>query len=285
MHDLPFGQGQGQLLWLFSGTGEGPRLAEAWLDLGWSLEVFVVSASAARSYPARPGLMLRVGAVGDRTDLQRLLERARSQGQAPLWIVDATHPFATRISTDLALMSEALAQPLVRLTRPVLQLPDAAGTTVIPDWQALTTSVPYGARVLLAIGARQLPLVGALLPGRVLHARVLPTAESLATALAAGVPSDQLAPLHPGGADQELLQALCRRWRIDTVVARASGGRTERGWRQLARELGLQLLLLQRPALVLPGLELPWASVRDRLSRDAGAQVRSAIPGDAGPAG
>lgn len=274
MHDLPFGQGQGQLLWLFSGTGEGPRLAQAWLRLGWRLEVFVVSAAAARAYAPGEGLALRVGAVGDRRALQLRLERARHQGRAPLWIVDATHPFAIRISTDLAAICAALDQPLLRLTRADLPALDPGGSCVIPDWQALDARVPQGARVLLAIGARQLALVRAALPGRVLHARLLPTAESLAMARAAGLPDDQLAPLHPAADDQELLEALCRRWRITTVVARASGGSTEQRWRLLAGKLGLQLVLLQRPTLGLPGAELCLASALERLSRGADAPAR-----------
>lgn len=274
MHDLPFDQGQGQLIWLFSGTGEGPRLAQAWLALGWRLEVFVVSAAAARAYPASAGLELRVGAVGDRSELQRRLELARRQGRAPLWIVDATHPFAIRISTDLAAICAALAQPLLRLTREDLHAADPGNSCVIPDWQALSVRVPQEARVLLAIGARQLGVVQAALPGRVLHARVLPTAESLAIALAAGLPDDQLAPLHPAADDQQLLEALCRRWQIETVVARASGGGTEQRWRQLAGRLGLQLLLLQRPALGLPGAELCLKDALERLSRGAAAPAR-----------
>lgn len=272
MHDLPFGQGQGQLLWLFSGTGEGPPLATAWLNQGWRLCVFVVGPSAGRAYPPRQDLQLRVGPVGDRADLQQLLVEARSEGRAPLWIIDATHPFATRISTDLATVSQALEQPLLRLLRPLPSLSSRQATQLVPDWQAVASRVPPGARVLLAIGARQLGQARAALPGRLLHARVLPTAESLALALASGLSSDQLAALHPGSADQEVLKALCRRWRIGTVVARASGGSTEEGWRRLCQALGLQLVLLERPVLPLPGLELLLPEALERLS-----------PGAAGP--
>ena len=42
-------------------------------------------------------------------------------------------------------------------------------------------------------------------------------------------------------------RALCRRWRIDTVVCRQSGGVTEALWQELCRDLGLRLLLLRRP--------------------------------------
>ncbi|MFM8976251.1 MAG: hypothetical protein ACKOFN_11275, partial [Vulcanococcus sp.] len=44
-----------------------------------------------------------------------------------------------------------------------------------------------------------------------------------------------------------LERALCRRWRISAVLCRAGGGRSEALWRQVCGQLGLRLLLLQRP--------------------------------------
>ena len=274
MHDPPFGQGQDQRLWLFSGTGEGPALARAWLESGWRLTVFVVTASAARAYGAFPGLRLQVGAVGDRSALDRALQEARLRGESPLWIIDATHPFATRISSDLAAVCQARSQPLLRLVRPEAPQAAADPTGLVSDWGAVAAVVPAEGRVLLAIGARQLSTAIRVLPGRVLHARVLPSADSLALALASGLTSDRLAALKPGPMDPLILEALCRQWRIGTVVARASGGSTERCWRQLRQSLGLQLVLLQRPPLRLAGVELPWAEALRRLSPGADAPGR-----------
>lgn len=285
MHDLPFDQGQGRRLWLFSGTGEGPLLARAWLERGWRLEVFVVSPSAARAYPPAKGLQVRVGAAGALTDLCRLLRHARARGEAPRWIVDATHPFATRISADLAHLGAELGQPLLRLLRPAVPAVDADGVIPVPDWESLAANVPVGERVLLAIGARQLARALAVLPGRSLQARVLPTAESLALALAAGFPADRLAALRPGAADRDILGALCRQWAITTVVARASAGSTEQCWRQVQADLGLRLVLLQRPQPVLPGVELSWPEALNRLSPGADAPVQREIAVAGGPAG
>ncbi|MFM8526292.1 MAG: precorrin-6A/cobalt-precorrin-6A reductase [Cyanobacteriota bacterium] len=284
MHDLPFDQGHGRCLWLFAGTGEGPPLARAWLERGWRLEVFVVTPSAAHAYPDARGLRLRVGAVGGSSDLRRLVQQARARGEAPHWIVDATHPFATRISSDLAQIGAELAQPLLRLLRPVDPM-TVAGVRLVPDWPAVATVVPVDERVLLAIGSRHLQKARAALPGRVLRARVLPTAESLALALAAGFPAEHLAALRPGNADRGILGALCRQWSITTVVARASAGSTEQVWRQVQEDVGLHLVLLQRPTSVLPGVELTWPEALNRLSPGDGAPVQPVIAADGGPAG
>ena len=65
---------------------------------------------------------------------------------------------------------------------------------------------------------------------------------------AAGLAADHLACLRPGDPMEEaVLRALLRRWRIDTILCRQSGGVTETLWRRLAAESDLELLLLARP--------------------------------------
>ena len=92
----------GSPIWLLSGTGEGPPLAKTLLARGWRLRVWVVSEGAARSYPAAPGLELAVGPIGGSKAVANALARAEAAGDRPAWVVDATHPFARRISADLA---------------------------------------------------------------------------------------------------------------------------------------------------------------------------------------
>jgi len=137
-----------------------------------------------------------------------------------------------------------------------------------------------GRRLLLAIGARQLGQALARSPGATHFARILPTPSSLALARAAGLADGQLACLHPRplgavsglgllppGVDPVLPgppsagaieRALCRRWAIDAVLCRQSGGLTEQLWSDLCAELGLELLLLRQPRArdPAPGLEL-----------------------------
>ena len=102
-------------------------------------------------------------------------------------------------------------------------------------------------------------------------ARILDNPTSLQLALASGLPDGHLACLRPG--DGRLEQALCRHWRITTVLCRESGGRTEQLWRQVSQELGLQLLLLRRPEPETPGLPMakllqqlghPWEGIQPR---------------------
>ena len=248
-------------LWLLSGTGEGPPLATALLARGWRLRVWVVSSAAARSYPAAPALELAVGPIGGPQAVAEALAQAEALGERPAWVVDATHPFARRISADLASACQLRGQPLLRLLRPLLP---CGGATLLDDLHALSTIPLAGRSLLLAIGARHLATAMAHSPGSRHHARILPSSSALAQAMAAGLAAERVACLHPskGGAIE---RALCRRWGIEAVLCRRSGGITEHLWHTLSADCGLPLLLLERPlepaGLECHGLE----SLLDRL--------------------
>jgi precorrin-6A/cobalt-precorrin-6A reductase len=282
MHD-PAGR-QPLRLWLIAGTGEGPRLAHQLLERGWQLEVSVVTAAASLAYPAHRHLRLLVGALAGGEAIGQRLAAAAAAGQPYAAVVDASHPFARQISAQLAealgqqkqqrqLAQQQLsdqqkqqqlgqledrptgqlpAQPLLlRLERPLLSNPS---DRLLADLEALAPHrlAPHslaGRRLLLAIGARQLGRAVALSPGALHHARLLPTAEALQRAMAAGIAPERLACLRPGGSGEAaLLAALLRRWRIDVILCRQSGGITETLWRQLAACQDCELLLLRRPA-------------------------------------
>lgn len=251
----------GNRIWLLSGTGEGPPLAQALLARGWRLRVWVVSAAAARAYPQAADLEMAVGPIGGAKAVADALSQAEAAADRPAWVVDATHPFASRISADLAAACRLRGQPLVRLQRPLLPLGHA---TLLHDLNALTTVPLAGRSLLLAIGARHLATAVSHSEGARHHARVLPSPAALALARAAGLADDRIACLHPS---QEGLveQALCRRWAIEAVLCRRSGGVTEHIWHTITTAAGLPLLLLERPADP-PGLECHGLeSLLDRL--------------------
>ena len=236
-------------LWLIAGTGDGLRLALALLRSGWRLLVSVVSAEAALAYPASPDLERRVGAMTGTAGIRSVLDQAEQEGDPFTAVVDASHPFARQITAALAEAWEAPGlPPLLRLRRPDPSPGAGAHLRVLPDLEALGTLPLHGCHLLLAIGARQLGRAVQLSPGAVHHARLLPSATALQQGQAAGLAPERLACLRPGEArEHAVLRALLRRWRIETILCRQSGGLTEQLWRQLAAELKLELLLLARP--------------------------------------
>lgn len=243
---------QGPRLWLIAGTGDGLELAQALRRRGWRLVVSVVSREAALAYPSDPNLTVQAGPIGGAAGIRSRLEQAQREGDPYAAVVDASHPFARQITAALAEVWKApgLQQrpPLLRLQRPDASAMVVARLRVLPDLEALAGLPLTGCRLLLAIGARQLGRAVQFSPGAMHHARLLPSATALQQGRAAGLAPERLACLRPGD-PQELavLRALLRRWRIETILCRQSGGITEQLWRQLAAELNLDLLLLARP--------------------------------------
>jgi precorrin-6A/cobalt-precorrin-6A reductase len=259
------GSGAGRRIWLVAGTGEGPPLARQLLARGWLLKVSVVSRAAALAYGAHPRQQLAVGAIGGpdgaAAGVAAELADAGHRGAPYAWVIDATHPFATRISAALVDGCAARSQPLLRLLRPDLNATGAQPLDTLADLGRLCRP---GERLLLAIGARRLAEAVAASPGVLHHARLLPQGGALATALAAGLPPQRLAPLRPGG-DGRIERALCRHWQIDTVLCRRSGGANEARWHRICAALGLRLLLLERPGEPDRVEALPLAALLQRL--------------------
>ena len=242
MHDPPLDQPR---VWLLAGTGDGPRLTSALLQRNWLVRVSVVSPAAAEAYRGLAVESMAIGALGGVRGIAEELKR-----QAKLhWVVDATHPFATKISHDLAEACLAAQQPLLRFERPWEE--GHAVTHLLQSGADLSRMALSGQRLLLAVGGRHLAGIAASarLAGGDLFARAMPTRLGLRSALAAGLPPDHLAVVRPsqGEPPGQVERALCRRWGITAVVCRQSGGMTERLWRRIAEEQRLTLLLLRRP--------------------------------------
>ena len=265
MHDPRLHQASPRLL-LFAGTGEGPPLVSALLAMGWRVNLNLVSAVAGQAYAAHPDLAISIGAIGTSAAIAAVLDQAQKDGQPFTVVVDATHPFATTISADLAEVCRSRAQPLLRLRREVLRSELQVGcgveaaaspghlVQVLTGLDNLLDLNLRAERLLLAIGHRQLARAVALTPGAIHHARLLPHPTSLQRAMAAGLADTRVACLRPSpvlgspASSTGVEEALLGYWGITTILARQSGGVTEACWRGLAERFSIRLLLLQRPA-------------------------------------
>ena len=242
MHDIVYDQ---RSILLLAGTGDGPRLARLLRQRGWTVCVSVVTEAAARVYGDLGANGIRTGALGDASGIAALLQQ-----QGPFsWVVDATHPFAIRISRDLAMVCRSLRQPMIRYERSLEPIGQAILLQKTAELRFMDLS---GQRLLLAIGGRQLAAISSIAKagGAELFARCLPSRDGVKAALAAGLPPDRLAVLRPlqGDVPGAIERALCRRWGINAVFCRQSGGVSERLWHRISEELDLNLLLLQRPS-------------------------------------
>lgn len=227
---------------LLSGTSEGPLLARALLDAGCTVLATVTTAEGKAHLfgDATPQLTVLVGGF---TAPQ--LTEFLSQGQVDC-VLDATHPFAVRITRTAAASCEALGVPYLRYQRPDWEPPP--GTVYAQSYAEAATLLPtLGTRAMLTIGAKQLKYFTPLHTRMTLFARILPAVASLQQAMEAGFPQAQILCLRPPFS-QALNRSLLQEYRIDVLLTKASGvegGVVEKVL--AAHDLGLPTLMIQRP--------------------------------------
>jgi precorrin-6A/cobalt-precorrin-6A reductase len=237
---------------VLGGTGEARRLATELVAEG----VAVLSSLAGRvADPGLPPGEVRIGGFGGAAGLAAWLEAHPVRS-----IIDATHPFAATMTASAATAAELTGTPLLRLQRP--------GWTAQPgdDWRwvesladAAAAVGPYRS-VFLTTGRTGLAAFAGL-DARCLVRSVDPPSPPL--------PQRTTVVLARGPFTVEEELALMRRHEIDVVVTKDSGGAMTAAKLTAARELGLPVVLVRRPA-VPPGVptvatvEEALAWLRDR---------------------
>jgi precorrin-6A/cobalt-precorrin-6A reductase len=227
---------------LLSGTSEGPLLARALLAAGFQVRATVTRPEARDNLfgPLLAAIDVQVGGFTEQS-----LSEFLARGEADL-VLDATHPFAVRITRIAQGVCERMRIPYVRYERPDWEPP--AGTHFADSYAAAAAVLPsLGARAMLTIGAKQLKHFAPLHGRLTLYARILPAPVSLRQALESGFTEENLVRQRPPfSVEQNRELFLC--CRVDVLVTKASGregGVVEKV--TAARELGMNVLMIRRP--------------------------------------
>lgn len=219
---------------ILGGTAEARALAQHLHDVG----IPVISSLAGRvAHPRLPAGETRIGGFGGPDALARWLDDERIAG-----VVDATHPFAQRISASATQAAVQAGVPLVRLERP--------GWTATPDddWhrvddlaQARHQLDVLGARRVLLTSGRQGLRAFAADAGRFYLVRCVdpPAAEDL--------PSDHALLLARGPYTVTGELALVDGHGIDAIVTKDSGGPLTEAKLVAARRRRLPVVVVRRP--------------------------------------
>jgi precorrin-6A/cobalt-precorrin-6A reductase len=246
---------------VLGGTGEARELADG-LD---AAGVHVTSSLAGRvSRPRLPAGTVRIGGFGGPDRLARWLKE-----RCVVAVVDATHPFAERISESAAGACTRAAVPLLRLQRPGWsEGPEDHWHWVADLAQAASAISSLGERVMLTTGRQGLPAFADVKDAWFLVRCVEP-------------PEPPLPPRHellldrgPYTLDSEL--TLMDAHQIELVVTKDSGGTLTEAKLQAARTRGLPVIVVRRPprpdvASVASVAEaLTWSLERERERAHAG---------------
>lgn len=240
-----------QRILLLSGTGEGPLLARALLDAGFQVRATVTRPEAKDNLfgPLLVGQASRLS-VGVCGFTEQTLAEFLSSSEVDL-VLDATHPFAVRITRIAQSVCDRIPMPYVRYERPDWTPP--AGTHFADSYAAAAVLLPsLGPRAMLTIGAKQLKYFAPLHGRLTMYARILPSPLSLRQALQAGFAKENLVRLRPPFSTEQNRE-LFRRYQADVLVTKASGregGVVEKV--AAARELAMNVLMVRRPEPIAP---------------------------------
>ncbi|SDO99378.1 precorrin-6A reductase [Phyllobacterium sp. YR620] len=216
---------------ILGGTAEASKLATRLTESGYR----VISSLAGRTKdPARPEGEVRIGGFGGVAGLCDYIA-----GQHVALLIDATHPFATQISDNAIAAAAATDLPFVRLERPAwLQRPGDAWTTAMTLEEAVA-AIPTRARVLLALGRQHIAPFARRGDVHFVVRMIDPPEVPL------GLIDYELELSKPGSLEEET--AFLKAKRLSHIVCRNSGGTASYAKIRAARELGLPVIVIERP--------------------------------------
>ena len=236
-------------LWLLTGTGEGHAFAKSLLEEGWRITVSVVSERASIPYEKLNIERILIGALNTEEEIRRVILNERIHQNGFHCVIDLTHPFAIKITRSISEVCEELGQPFIRYERASYNVSNAFLIEKLSD---LANYDLKNKSILLALGVRHLQeaLTFVKNSGGNVYARVLANPESLRKTLSSSIQKTNFAVLNPSASSNGKIEiALVRKWNIDGVICRQSGGVNEMLWHQICQSTGINLWLLERPSL------------------------------------
>ncbi|MFE3443008.1 cobalt-precorrin-6A reductase [Nocardia sp. NPDC059180] len=198
----------------------------------------IVSSLAGRvREPVLPSGEVRIGGFGGAQGLRDWLVGHRITA-----VVDATHPFADTITGNAAIACRAADVPLVRLSRPGWSAVPGDNWIRVPDLAAAAARVgDLGERVFLTIGRQG---VGAF-AGHTAQWFLIRAIDPPESAL----PPHYELLLARGPFTVEAEADLLAEHRIDVLVTKDSGGADTAAKLTAARDAGLAVVMIDRPAV------------------------------------
>ena len=221
---------------ILGGTGDAAQLAAQAVALP-GIEVITSMAGRVRQ-PVAPAGRMRIGGFGGAAGL---IEYVREQHIDLL--IDATHPFATQMSHHAATAAQACGLLHLMLVRPPWEPVSGDRWLAVESIAAAVATLPgIARRVFLTIGRQELaafaPLQGLWFLMRMIDPPVPDTP----------VPPGTLV-LERGPFTLEDERQLLQTYAIEAMVSKNSGGDATYAKIIAARELGLPVVMMQRPPM------------------------------------
>ena len=218
---------------ILGGTSEASELAT---HLAARSDVTVISSLAGRvSRPRLPAGIVRVGGFGGVAGLISYLVDEKIAV-----VIDATHPFASKISGNAELACNTLSLPLIALERPPWEPSAHDCWCTVPDAQAAASRVNYQRnRVFLSIGRQELGAFSNCENAWFLVRAIDAPSETL--------PANSKLILKRGPFHLNDELQMLRSESISLIVSKNSGGTATYSKIEAARTLRIPVVMIDRP--------------------------------------
>ncbi|HEK1690286.1 TPA: cobalt-precorrin-6A reductase [Pseudomonas putida] len=210
----------------------------------------VYSLAGVGRVPQGLACQVRVGGYGGAEGLAAYLREA-----GITLLIDATHPYAAQISHNAAVAARAVGIPCWALRRPAWQAREGDDWREVQDWAGLIEALKPFRRPLFTLGREPLQHLDEIPPEQFWTLRALEACPGNERCEVIGARGPFCLE------DERVLFARCA---IDVLVSKNSGSVATEPKLEVARELGIPVLILKRPALAPVDLEL--ASVAQLIS-------------------
>ena len=215
---------------ILGGTAEAAKLAVELVAAGHDV---TTSLAGRTREPVPVAGKTRIGGFGGADGLAQYL-RVEKFGR----LIDATHPFAQRISANAKRAAELAGIAFEQHVRPAWPRQPGDNWIEVSSLEQARDALPSGAQVLLAIGSQYLQIFSTRADVHFVIRRIDPPGP---------LPFEdyELVIARPGTIDEET--TLLRGKRITHVVCRNSGGDAAYAKIEAARELGIPVIMIARP--------------------------------------
>ncbi|MBX2830146.1 MAG: cobalt-precorrin-6A reductase [Rhodospirillales bacterium] len=222
---------------IFGGTGDANRIIEDLMhEFGRDIRI-QLSLAGRTSAPSIPdGVPVRIGGFGGP---EGIITHFKTE-QIDL-VIDATHPYATQISGNIAQACHAVAMPCIQYHRPGWEKTERDNWISVRSIEEAARILPkHGTRAMIASGAKNLHAFEGLEKTWLLVRTVDAPRDPFD--LAHGEWLFARGPFSVEG-ETELLE----RHAIDVIVCKNSGGDATFAKIEAARNLGIPVIMIERP--------------------------------------
>lgn len=221
---------------ILGGTTEARQLA-AQLAARTGLDI-TLSMAGRTENPVEQPVPMRSGGFGGAQGLAEWLAAHKID-----LLIDATHPYAARISANAAEAARLSGVPILALRRPAWEAVAGDNWTLVDDADGAVAALGVNPRrVFLALGRQEI----AAFVTAPQHSYIIRSVDPIEPPL--GVP-DATYILARGPFREVDERALLKENRIDVIVAKNSGGAATYGKIAAARGIGTEVILFRRPEL------------------------------------